>query len=163
MKMICGLSEDFVKVANTKDIQPSQMKEVEVNGENICVVNVEGKYYAIGSICTHEGGPLADGSLEGYVVECPWHNSKFDVRTGDVTSPPANEPEPIYEVKVDGSEILIRKRSDSEPSPQVELTLVEKNKVEGTDVTSFKFGSPNNQGKDNALLPDYNAGQFAFF
>src|ERR671910_827808 len=65
MKMIFALSEDFVKVANTKDIQPSQMKEVEVNGQNICVVNVEGKYYAIGSICTHEGGPLADGTLEG--------------------------------------------------------------------------------------------------
>ena len=74
--------EHYVKVANAKDIQPSQMKEVEVNGENICVVNVEGKYYAIGSICTHEGGPLADGTLEGYEVECPWHNSKFDVRTG---------------------------------------------------------------------------------
>jgi nitrite reductase/ring-hydroxylating ferredoxin subunit len=52
------LSEDFVKVADTKDIQPSQMKEVQVDGENICVVNVEGKYYAIGSICTYEGGVL---------------------------------------------------------------------------------------------------------
>ncbi len=69
------LSEDFVKVAYVKDIHPSQMKEVQVNGENICLVNVEGKYYAIGSICTHEGGPLADGTLEGYEVECPWHNS----------------------------------------------------------------------------------------
>ena len=55
MKTIFALGEeDFVKVANTKDIQPSQMKEVEVNGQNICVVNIEGKYYAIGSICTHE-------------------------------------------------------------------------------------------------------------
>lgn len=68
MKVIFALSEDFVKVANTKDIQPSQMKEVEVDGENICVVNVEGKYYAIGSICTHEGGlwlmaPLKDTEL----------------------------------------------------------------------------------------------------
>ena len=80
--------EDFVKVANKKDIQPSQMKEVEVNGQNICVANVEGKYYAIGSICTHEGGPLADGSLEGYEVECPWHSSKFDVRTGGGNKPP---------------------------------------------------------------------------
>ena len=43
----------------------------------------------------HEGGPLADGTLDGYNVECPWHNSKFDVRTGEVTSPPANEPEPV--------------------------------------------------------------------
>ena len=104
------LSEDFVKVADTKDIQPSQMKEVEVDdGESICVVNVEGKYYAIGSICTHEGGPLADGILEGYEVECPWHGSKFDVRTGEVRNPPASEPEPAYEVKVEGDSILIKK------------------------------------------------------
>ena len=140
--------EDFVKVANTKDIQPSQMKEVEVNGENICVVNVDGKYYAIGSICTHEGGPLADGTLEGYEVECPWHNSKFDVRTGEVTSPPASEPEPAYEVKVDGnSNILIKTRGKGKKSPPpIELTLLEKDKIEGTDVTSFKFSKQNDQG-----------------
>jgi glycine betaine catabolism B len=165
-------SEDFVKVADTKDIQPSQMKEVEVDGENICVANVEGKYYAIGSICTHEGGPLADGMLEGYEVECPWHGSKFDVRTGEVTNPPANEPEPSYELNVDGNNILIKRgESKSKSSPQFELTLLEKDKVEGTDVTSFKFSKQNDhQGREDKpllLLPppllDYIAGQFAFF
>ena len=162
--------EDFVKVANTKDIQPSQMKEVEVNGENICVVNVDGKYYAIGSICTHEGGPLADGTLEGYEVECPWHNSKFDVRTGEVTSPPASEPEPAYEVKVDGnSNILINTRGKGKKSPPpIELTLLEKDKIEGTDVTSFKFNKQNDQGgegaeEDKKTPLNYTAGQFAFF
>jgi nitrite reductase/ring-hydroxylating ferredoxin subunit len=104
------MSEDFVKVANTKDIQPSQMKEIQVDGESICVGNVDGKYYAIGNVCTHEGGPLADGKLEGYEVECPWHGSKFDVRTGEVTNPPASEPEPSYEAKVEGDNVLIRKR-----------------------------------------------------
>jgi nitrite reductase/ring-hydroxylating ferredoxin subunit len=89
--VISALSEDFVKVAETKDIQASHMKGVQVNGKNICLVNVEGRYYAIGSICTHEGGPLVDGTLEGYEVECPWHGSKFDVRTGEVMSPPASD------------------------------------------------------------------------
>ena len=107
MKMVLILSEDFVKIADTKDIQPSCLKEVQVDGENICIVNVEGKYYAIGSICTHEGGPLADGTLEGYEVECPWHGSKFDVRTGEVTKTPATEPESTYVVKVEGNSILI--------------------------------------------------------
>lgn len=159
------LSDDFVKVADTKDIQPSHMKEVLVDGENICVVNLEGKYYAIGSICTHEGGPLADGTLEGYEVECPWHGSKFDVRTGEVTSPPASEPEPAYEVKVDGNNILVKRGSKSKSSPQIELTLLEKDKVQGTDVTSFKFSKHDDQGgqdKKTTLL-DYTAGQFAFF
>ena len=159
------LSEDFVKVANAKDIQPSQMKEIEVNGENICVANVEGKYYAIGSICTHEGGPLADGTLEGYEVECPWHNSKFDIRTGEVRSPPASEPEPTYEIKVDGNSILIKTQGKSKSPPQIELTLVEKDKIEGTDVTSFKFSKQNAQdgGEDKTIPFNYTAGQFAFF
>jgi glycine betaine catabolism B len=160
-----ALSEDFVKVADTEDIQPSQMKEVEVNGQNICVANVEGKYYAIGSICTHEGGPLADGTLEGYEVECPWHNSKFDVRTGEVTSPPASEPEPAYEVKVDGNSILIKTQGKGKSPPQIELTLLEKDEIEGTDVTSFKFSKQNHQGgeaEDKTPL-NYTAGQFAFF
>jgi ferredoxin-NADP reductase/nitrite reductase/ring-hydroxylating ferredoxin subunit len=160
--------EDFVKAAEIKDIPASKMKEVQVDGENICVANVEGKYYAIGSICTHEGGPLADGTLEGYEVECPWHQSKFDVTTGEVTSPPASEPEPAYEVKVDGNNILIKKQSKSKSSsPQIELTLLEKDKFEGTDVTSFKFSKQNND-HDNQVLEDktpfkYTAGQFAFF
>ena len=159
------LSQDFVKVANAKDIQPSQMKEVEVNGENICVANVEGKFYAIGSICTHEGGPLADGTLEGYEVECPWHNSKFDVRTGEVISPPASEPEPAHEVKVDGDNILIKTQGKGRSLPQIELTLLEKDKIEGTDVTSFKFSKQNIQGgREDKLTPlNYTAGQFAFF
>jgi glycine betaine catabolism B len=160
--------EDFVKAAEIKDIPASKMKEVQVDGENICVANVEGKFYAIGSICTHEGGPLADGTLEGYEVECPWHQSKFDVRTGEVTSPPASEAEPAYEVKVDGNNILIKKQSKSKSSsPQIEITLLEKDKFEGTDVTSFKFSKQNND-HDNQVLEDktpfkYTAGQFAFF
>ena len=105
------LNDDFVKVAETKDIQPSNMLEVNLEGkENICIANVDGKYYAIGNVCTHEGGPLADGALEGYEVECPWHGSKFDIRSGRVTNPPANEPEPTYEVKVEGNNVLIRKQ-----------------------------------------------------
>jgi len=103
------INGDFIKVAETKDIQSTKMKAVEVAGENICLVNVEGKYYAIGNVCTHEGGPLAEGTLEGYEVECPWHGSKFDIRTGKVTRPPANEPESTYEVKIEGNDILIRK------------------------------------------------------
>jgi glycine betaine catabolism B len=103
------MNDDFVKVAESKDIQPSNMLEVDREGESVCIANVGGRYYAIGNVCTHEGGPLADGRLEGYEVECPWHGSKFDIRTGKVTNPPADEPESTYEVKVDGNNILIRK------------------------------------------------------
>src|ERR687887_1314741 len=114
-------NEDFVKVAETKDVQTSQMKEVQINGEDVCIANVEGKYYAIGNVCTHEGGPLADGILEGYEVECPWHGSKFDVRTGEVISPPASESEPIYEIKVDGNSVLVNKRPSAREKEQQQL------------------------------------------
>jgi glycine betaine catabolism B len=109
--MIFALGEDFVKAANVKDIQTSQMKEVEVNGEKICLANVEGKYYAIGNICTHLGGPLAQGKLEGYEVQCPWHGSRFDIRTGRVTRPPAMRSEPTYEIKIENDNILVKKRA----------------------------------------------------
>ena len=153
-----------MKVADIGDIEPSQMKEGQVEGENIYIANVGGKYYAIGNICTHEGGPLADGRLDGYEVECPWHSSRFDIRTGEVTSPPANEPETSYEVKIDGSNILIKKNVRM-PTQSDGLVLVERIKVEGTDVMSFKFSKQNNlvqEGK-KPILSEYTAGQFAYF
>jgi nitrite reductase/ring-hydroxylating ferredoxin subunit len=110
-KIALVMNNDFVKVAATKDIQPLQMKEVEVAGEKVCVINVEGKFYAIDNVCTHEGGPLAEGTLEGYEVECPWHGSRFDVRTGEVINPPAETPQPLYEVKVEDNNILVRKKA----------------------------------------------------
>ena len=110
-KIALVMNNDFVKVAATKDIQPSQMKEVEVAGEKVCVINVEGKFYAIDNVCTHEAGPLAEGTLEGYEVECPWHGSRFDVRTGEVINPPAETPQPLYEVKVEDNNILVRKKA----------------------------------------------------
>lgn len=104
------LSGDFVKVAETKDIQPSTMKAVDLASERVCIVNIEGIYYAIGNVCTHVGGPLDEGTLEGYEVECPWHGSKFDVRTGEPTKPPARQAVPKYEVKVEDNNILVRKQ-----------------------------------------------------
>ena len=102
------MERDFIKIGETKDIQPSQMKAVDVSGERVCVANVEGKYYAIGNVCTHVGGPLAEGKLEGFEVECPWHGSKFDVRTGKVVRPPAMREEPTYEVTVEDNNVLIK-------------------------------------------------------
>jgi nitrite reductase/ring-hydroxylating ferredoxin subunit len=104
------LSEDFVKVAESKDIGPSSMKAVDVAGEKVCIINIEGNYYAIGNVCTHMGGPLNEGTLEGFEVECPWHGSKFDVRSGQPTKPPARQPVSSYEVKMQDNNILVRKQ-----------------------------------------------------
>lgn len=99
--------------AKTEDVQVSQMMAVEVNDEKICLANVNGKYYAIGNVCTHMGGPLAEGKLEEYIVQCPWHGSRFDIRSGKVVRPPAMKPEPTYEVKVESNDVLIKKQTEN--------------------------------------------------
>ena len=75
---------------------------------------VNGKVYALDAVCSHEGGPLEEGTLEGYEIECPWHGSKFDVRTGEVTNPPAEIPQLSYEVKVENDKILVKEKPKSE-------------------------------------------------
>ena len=104
------MSGDFVKVAESKDIGPSSMKAVDVDGEKVCVINTDGNYYAIGNVCTHVAGPLNEGTLEGFEVECPWHGSKFDIRTAEPTKPPAMTAVARYEVKIEGNDILVRKQ-----------------------------------------------------
>jgi 3-phenylpropionate/trans-cinnamate dioxygenase ferredoxin component len=104
------LSEDFVKVAESNEIPPSSMKAVDVNGEKVCIININGNYYVIGNVCTHMGGPLNEGALEGFEVECPWHGSKFDIRTGEPTKPPARQPMSSYEVKLQNDDILVKKQ-----------------------------------------------------
>ncbi|MFQ5657325.1 MAG: Rieske (2Fe-2S) protein [Candidatus Methylomirabilales bacterium] len=98
---------EFVKVAETKDIAAGTGILVELKGERIALFNVNGTYYAIGDVCTHSGGPLSEGDLDGDVVTCPWHAAEFGVKTGEVMSPPASDPVSSYRVKVEGSDILI--------------------------------------------------------
>lgn len=101
---------DFAKVASTSDVPQGGMKKVMLGTQQVLLVNISGKYYAIGDVCTHMGGPLDRGKLDGQIVECPWHGSHFDVTTGAVKKGPASRPEPSYEVKVEGNDIKIRSK-----------------------------------------------------
>jgi 3-phenylpropionate/trans-cinnamate dioxygenase ferredoxin subunit len=74
----------------------------------VAVFNVDGRFYAIEDVCTHDDGPLADGELDGYEIECPRHGARFDLRDGRVLSMPAITPVPYYEVRVEGDDILVR-------------------------------------------------------
>ena len=107
-RRIAEMFTQFAKVATTLEVPPGVMKMVQVAGQEVCLANVDGKCYAIGNVCTHEEGPLDQGRLEEYEVECPWHGSLFDIRTGQVKMGPASKPEPVYEVKVEGTNILVR-------------------------------------------------------
>ena len=97
----------WIKVAKTSEVGPGEMKLVDAGGEQIALTNVAGAFFALGDECTHAGSLLSGGYLDGCQVECPTHGALFDVKTGEVMSPPADEGTPTYRVKVDGQSILV--------------------------------------------------------
>jgi 3-phenylpropionate/trans-cinnamate dioxygenase ferredoxin subunit len=97
----------FVKAASKKDLGQDGMLGVEVDGREVLIANVGGNYYAIGNRCTHMSCMLSDGTLGGENVRCSCHGSVFDIKTGNVVKGPAKKPEPTFEVKVEGDQILI--------------------------------------------------------
>ena len=99
--------EEFVKVANKSDLSEGEIMLVEVGEERILLSHIGGEVYAIGEVCPHADGPLSDGTVEGEEVECPFHGSLFNLKTGENTGPPAAEPVGRYAVRVDGDEILV--------------------------------------------------------
>lgn len=98
---------EFVTVATTDEIQPGENIVVEIGRQWIAVFNIDGEYYAIRDVCTHDDGPLAEGTLYGCEIECPRHGARFDVRTGEVKAPPALVPVPTYAVRVVGTDIQV--------------------------------------------------------
>jgi nitrite reductase/ring-hydroxylating ferredoxin subunit len=67
---------------NKNDLQEGKLEKVEIDDDNsIVLTKINGKYYAMDYVCSHEGGPLEDGELEGYSLICPWHQGKFDIRS----------------------------------------------------------------------------------
>lgn len=99
---------DFVTVAKASEVGPGRLKHVELDdGTQVCLANVDGTFYAIAGHCTHQGGPLGEGDLDGNIVTCPWHGAMFDVTSGEVQGPPADDSEPMYEVRVEGEEVQV--------------------------------------------------------
>jgi 3-phenylpropionate/trans-cinnamate dioxygenase ferredoxin subunit len=100
-------AEGFVTVAKVGEIPEGGVKIVRVEDELLAIFHVEGAYYALNDVCTHDGGPLAEGPLEGHVIECPRHGARFDIRTGAVLCMPATAPVPTHETRVVGDEIQV--------------------------------------------------------
>ena len=98
---------EFVKVAKVSDLPPGERKLIDFEDVSVAVFNIDGEYYCIEDVCTHDGGPLAEGNLDGYSIECPRHGALFDVRDGRVLSMPAVVPVPAYRVKVEGEDIFV--------------------------------------------------------
>jgi nitrite reductase/ring-hydroxylating ferredoxin subunit len=97
----------LIKVADTQSLPPGTATVAEVNGNRIAVFNVGGTFYAIDDTCPHAGGPLSEGQVDGEKVVCPWHDAAFNLKTGDVLSPPAFEGVKSYRVVVEGNDVKV--------------------------------------------------------
>lgn len=98
---------DFIKIAETSDIPAGRVKVVVVGDRRIALCNVDGQFFAIDDLCTHDGGALDQGELQGDVIECPRHGARFSVRTGKVLALPAVKALDTYPLTLEGSEIRL--------------------------------------------------------
>jgi 3-phenylpropionate/trans-cinnamate dioxygenase ferredoxin subunit len=98
----------WVEVARTGDIPVGGYKRVEVDGVALAVFNLDGQYYAIDDVCTHDGGSLSGGEVQGEEVVCPRHGARFAIKTGAVTAPPAYEPIHVFPLRVENGCVLVR-------------------------------------------------------
>jgi 3-phenylpropionate/trans-cinnamate dioxygenase ferredoxin subunit len=94
-------------VGKVSEITPGTTRRVAADSCEMLLCNVEGKIYAIEDVCTHDGGPLDQGTLEGERIVCPRHGATFDVKTGDVITLPAVVPLMTFEVSVEGDDIFV--------------------------------------------------------
>ena len=99
-----------VDVAALADVPDGGMKRVDAHGYPVLLVRRDGEIDAIGAICAHQGGPLDEGTLEGGVVTCPWHGSKFCVLDGGIVAGPTAYPQPAFRARVLDGRVLVRAR-----------------------------------------------------
>lgn len=99
---------EFVRVAKVSEISNPGKLLVEVEDQLIVIVQVDGQFFAIDDVCTHDGGPLGEGNLVGHTIACPRHGAKFDVRSGAALTMPATEATGVHSVRVEAGEIFVR-------------------------------------------------------
>ena len=102
------MAAEYYTVATTDELPSGERLVVEIGYHIIAVFNVDGHYYAIRDVCTHDDGPLAEGYIDGCEIECPRHGARFDLRDGSVTAPPAMIPIPVYPVRVQDGEVQVQ-------------------------------------------------------
>ncbi len=99
---------DFIAIAKVAEIPDPGRKVVELDDQLVVVIHTAGHFYAIDDVCTHDGGPLGEGTLEGTTIACPRHGAKFDFRTGAALTMPATKPTRTHEVKIEGENVLVK-------------------------------------------------------
>ena len=97
-------------VAKTNEIKPNQIKQVSIDGKDIVVMNIDGSYFAINDTCTHAGGSLSEGKVEGSIITCDWHGAQFDCKSGKLVKFPAKIDDlESYNVVIESDTIFVEK------------------------------------------------------
>lgn len=99
---------EWINVAPAADIAPGAWRTVDVDEVAVAVINLNGKFYAIEDMCTHDGGELTGGHIEGCEIICPRHGARFDITTGDVMAPPAYEPVETFPVRIEDGMVQVK-------------------------------------------------------
>jgi len=104
------LMAEFVAVAKVNELPDPGKQVVEVDQRLVALFHVDGQFFALDDVCTHDGGPLAEGHLEDHKIACPRHGAKFDIRDGRALTMPATKATVAHEVKVDGDQVFVKLR-----------------------------------------------------
>jgi 3-phenylpropionate/trans-cinnamate dioxygenase ferredoxin subunit len=99
---------DWIRVADADTFPDNSKQTLEVEDALVVLCRVNGEFYCIDDVCTHDGGPLGDGPLEGCQIVCPRHGARFDVRTGKALTMPATVDVPAHEVRVENGQVFVR-------------------------------------------------------
>jgi glycine betaine catabolism B len=183
------MTEDgYQKIANKKDFQGDhRLVRVDLIGKPIVLSKVNGKVYAMDAVCSHEGGPLEEGTLEGYELKCPWHYAIFDVRNAKVSEQTVWATDlQSYPVKVDEATGDIMVSLQTMPVSRVGEEATVRESTQDSDTSQKKYYEEQERKADNKLFLelhskeklqgtdvmkfriarggiDYTAGQYAFF
>jgi 3-phenylpropionate/trans-cinnamate dioxygenase ferredoxin subunit len=99
---------DWISVAPASEFPPGTHRVVDVDGAQVAVFNLDGDYFAIEDVCTHDGGILTGGPVDGDQVVCPRHGARFSIKTGEALTPPAFEPVSKLPVRVEDGIVQVR-------------------------------------------------------
>ena len=99
---------DWVDVAPQAEFAPGDWRPVDLDGTPVAVFNLDGAYFAIEDLCTHDGGILTGGAREGEEIVCPRHGARFSIRTGEALTAPAYEPTAIFPVRIEHGMVQVR-------------------------------------------------------
>ena len=99
---------EFIQVAKTSDIPDPGKQILAVDDRLVVLLHVAGEFFCIDDVCTHDGGPLGEGELDGYELACPRHGARFDIRNGGVKAMPATEDTVVHEVRVTGDNVFVK-------------------------------------------------------